>query len=811
PYKNRLRMSCEELAGVESQQTTSSNKESRENIPSCATSKKSASQAHSSLQGQPFQNEPSSTAESSQELKVNARRQRELNEKVISNSPNACQSISSGRDNVAKSNNTTFNDISGEDVTSGVPNGHAGDNSVNGIPDYDQDENVNSRRQSVNGNNSQRLLDPQSSSNTHQRRNSTSSSSLINITVTNVDTPSSSSSNPASTNTANVNSVGHSYSNSHNLTGSIYEEIPQMYSNQSAQFIPVTSQYFTPFLPNNGQFIYDTQYRFGRSPTHLPPSAQPTFVRSNVYPYSQIPLIAQMHPHPSFHNSLIPTSPLPTRYLSPSSAGGDSGFSSRRSSLDQVRNPEFSPQHAQRIYQQKKPKELDKALWVGNLPESTTHDELKDFFADENMEQTQADLKKSESLSSLVSEHTPPPTPSETGSTASSSTRSRRSSIPPRQRIRQPSVAPMSPASSVSSSKPPSQNRYFILKSLTQDDLDISVQTGLWATQPHNEASLNKAFKNAEHVFLIFSANKSGEFYGYAKMISPISKEMTETVQWTPIDEAALAASSSRPSPASDESKVRTKKSQDEENEDGEDDVVPSRNWGTTFKIEWIKISRDGTEVEPVVGERLIAEFHKTPLQTASSPYMQLMLTQPLNVANQNISDVQDRRTSLPSQNGAPSLQTPIMDPSFMPNTPPSFCYWPQPVLVPQYGATTASHNYVAAQPTWVAPVPKDPSVGINRVQTTQTVGIGSTATMSPMITLDQQQYVESPAPQHHYASAPAQYYSPNSSGAVMSQYPQISPQQYFKNTDDQYQVTPQSQEQSINNDPENDAHIMPY
>ncbi len=118
------------------------------------------------------------------------------------------------------------------------------------------------------------------------------------------------------------------------------------------------------------------------------------------------------------------------------------------------------------------------------------------FIFSSNFQQTSADLKlKIESLSALISENTSPPTPSEAGSTASSSTRSRRSSLPPRQRIRQPSIASMSPASSVSSSKVSSQNRYFILKSLTQDDLDISVKSGLWATQPHNEAALNKAFK----------------------------------------------------------------------------------------------------------------------------------------------------------------------------------------------------------------------------------------------------------------------------------------------------------------------------
>lgn len=38
-------------------------------------------------------------------------------------------------------------------------------------------------------------------------------------------------------------------------------------------------------------------------------------------------------------------------------------------------------------------------------------------------------------------------------------------------------------------------NRYFILKSLTVEDLEISWQSGIWATQTHNEESLNRAFE----------------------------------------------------------------------------------------------------------------------------------------------------------------------------------------------------------------------------------------------------------------------------------------------------------------------------
>jgi hypothetical protein len=39
------------------------------------------------------------------------------------------------------------------------------------------------------------------------------------------------------------------------------------------------------------------------------------------------------------------------------------------------------------------------------------------------------------------------------------------------------------------------KDRFFILKSLTVEDLDLSVRNGVWATQSHNEETLNKAFE----------------------------------------------------------------------------------------------------------------------------------------------------------------------------------------------------------------------------------------------------------------------------------------------------------------------------
>ncbi|KAF3907981.1 hypothetical protein ABW20_dc0102935 [Dactylellina cionopaga] len=88
------------------------------------------------------------------------------------------------------------------------------------------------------------------------------------------------------------------------------------------------------------------------------------------------------------------------------------------------------------------------------------------------------------------------------------------------------------------------RERYFVVKSLTLEDLDASVSNGIWATQRHNEQALTEAYLSSESVFLIFSANKSGEYYGYARMASEISDQIAFKIEWAPmiqsIDDRAL-------------------------------------------------------------------------------------------------------------------------------------------------------------------------------------------------------------------------------------------------------------------------------
>lgn len=43
-------------------------------------------------------------------------------------------------------------------------------------------------------------------------------------------------------------------------------------------------------------------------------------------------------------------------------------------------------------------------------------------------------------------------------------------------------------------------DKYFVLKSLTVEDMELSVRNSIWATQAHNEDALNKAFEVSKSV-----------------------------------------------------------------------------------------------------------------------------------------------------------------------------------------------------------------------------------------------------------------------------------------------------------------------
>jgi YT521-B-like domain len=174
-------------------------------------------------------------------------------------------------------------------------------------------------------------------------------------------------------------------------------------------------------------------------------------------------------------------------------------------------------------------------------------------------------------------------------------------------------------------------------------------------------------------VYLIFSANKSGEYFGYARMISPINNDPAVAIEFTPkthaveesdlpkaiptvpsewaprgriIDDSARGtifweADSAEAEGAGDSDENRS------ENSDREAEDINTKAWGKPFKVEWlstnrlpfyrtrglrnpwnsnreVKIARDGTELETSVGRRLIAMFHRevSPMTPVIPPIM---------------------------------------------------------------------------------------------------------------------------------------------------------------------------------------------
>ena len=62
------------------------------------------------------------------------------------------------------------------------------------------------------------------------------------------------------------------------------------------------------------------------------------------------------------------------------------------------------------------------------------------------------------------------------------------------------------------------RTRFFIVKSFNYDNILISMQHGVWSTSPGPTKKLTNAFKNSDHVILIFSVNESRSFQGFAVM-----------------------------------------------------------------------------------------------------------------------------------------------------------------------------------------------------------------------------------------------------------------------------------------------------
>ncbi|EIM19168.1 hypothetical protein WALSEDRAFT_70821 [Wallemia mellicola CBS 633.66] len=123
--------------------------------------------------------------------------------------------------------------------------------------------------------------------------------------------------------------------------------------------------------------------------------------------------------------------------------------------------------------------------------------------------------------------------------------------------------------------------RYFILKSHRFEDLLESVKKCKWSTQAHNEYVLDKAYRSSKQVILLFSINRSGGWFGYAKMTSGII-ENSFSLEWLKVQFLPFSYT-----------KIRNHFNGNRE----------------------IKVSRDGTEVEPGIGQQLLDIWETAPIQ----------------------------------------------------------------------------------------------------------------------------------------------------------------------------------------------------
>lgn len=181
----------------------------------------------------------------------------------------------------------------------------------------------------------------------------------------------------------------------------------------------------------------------------------------------------------------------------------------------------------------RKPKQSGHALWVGNLPAGTQVVDLKDYFSrdarndiesvflisksncafvnyrteqacneamtrfhDSRFQNTRlvCRLRRNSAASSSVGAATPSPDLSADQSIdqMSGDEANKGEGEATLESTKSP---PIGPSGLRASLRETGRDRIFIVKSLTVEDLDLSVRNGIWATQSHNETALNQAFE----------------------------------------------------------------------------------------------------------------------------------------------------------------------------------------------------------------------------------------------------------------------------------------------------------------------------
>lgn len=183
----------------------------------------------------------------------------------------------------------------------------------------------------------------------------------------------------------------------------------------------------------------------------------------------------------------------------------------------------------------RKPKQSGHALWVGNLPSGTVISDLKDHFSRDATKDIESVFLISKSNCAFVnyrsegacaaamsrfhdsrfqgvrlvcrlrrnSNTAVPGVPTGPAALIPSVT-STQTAFEAIQRNREVSSRAFEEAAAESTraGEPPIKvtDKYFVLKSLTVEDMELSVRNSIWATQSHNEDALNQAYEVSERL-----------------------------------------------------------------------------------------------------------------------------------------------------------------------------------------------------------------------------------------------------------------------------------------------------------------------
>lgn len=76
--------------------------------------------------------------------------------------------------------------------------------------------------------------------------------------------------------------------------------------------------------------------------------------------------------------------------------------------------------------------------------------------------------------------------------------------------------------------------RFFIIKSHSKENLELSMTHSIWATTKNPTNKFQQAFDSVENVILIFSTNDQNSIHGVARMESKMSKKIKPNVRLHP-------------------------------------------------------------------------------------------------------------------------------------------------------------------------------------------------------------------------------------------------------------------------------------